>query len=512
MSLKRFYAKELVGFSEVELEFDAGLSVFTGASGSGKSVLMEGVLSVFGYKDPKALSAEADVDAQLVQLEEMGIENEEPNSFRYLKKDKARYFVNANSIAKKDLLSTSKLFSFYLSSKDDSDFTDARLLGALDSFVKDESFAGIKDEYSDAFARLGALNKELARLREKSIKAAEEREFLEFELKKFAEIDPREGEEDELLALKKELSKKEKIGALLAKTESLKNHKHTVVELFEFLGKSTDEVHEFFSRLEEATGEVEFKLSRLDGVDIDGIFERLEKLSYLNKRYGGVGEAIEYFGVKKEELKELDELDSLISSLELDIKDISKTVAALSQKITAFRKSALRLFSERLGFFAKKLLIGEPTVLLVSKEPSMLGADGIELSLAKSAVSTLSAGEYRRLRLALMACSSSDDGGKAVLFLDEADANLSGEESAGVAYLLRELSAKYQIFAISHQPQLASVATHHFVVSKDTEGSYVRKLAEDERAGEIARMVSSGEITKEAMEYAKQMLREGARC
>jgi len=511
VALKRFYAKELVGFSEVELEFEAGLSVFTGASGSGKSVLMEGVLAVFGYKDPKALSAEADVDAQLAQLEEMGIENEEPNTFRYLKKDKARYFVNANSIAKKDLLSASKLFSFYLSSKDDSDFTDARLLGALDSFVKDESFAGIKDEYIDSFARLGALNKELARLREKSIKAAEEREFLEFELKKFAEIDPREGEEDELLALKKELSKKEKIGALLAKTDSLKNHKHTVVELFEFLGKSTDEVHEFFSRLEEATGEVEFKLSRLDGVDIDGIFERLEKLSYLNKRYGGVGEAIEYFGVKKEELKELDELDSLISSLELDIKDISKTVTALSQKITAFRKGALGLFSERLGFFAKKLLIGEPTVSLVTREPTVLGADGIELSLAKSAVSTLSAGEYRRLRLALMACSSDEDG-KAVLFLDEADANLSGEESAGVAYLLRELSAKYQIFAISHQPQLASVATHHFVVSKDTEGSYVRKLAEDERAAEIARMVSSGEITKEAMEYAKQMLREGAKC
>jgi DNA repair protein RecN (Recombination protein N) len=96
--------------------------------------------------------------------------------------------------------------------------------------------------------------------------------------------------------------------------------------------------------------------------------------------------------------------------------------------------------------------------------------------------------------------------------LDEADANLSGEESAGVAFLLKELSKSYQIFAISHQPQLASVANHHFVVGKNENGSFVRKIVEQERVCEIARMVSSGEIKKEALEYAREMLREGAKC
>lgn len=514
MALKRFYAKELVGFVDVELEFEGGLSVFTGASGSGKSVLMEGILSVFGYKDPKALSAEAEVDARLSALEDIGIESEDINTFRYLKKDKARYFVNANSIAKKDLSAMSKLFSFYLSSKDDSDFTDTRLLGTLDSFVQDKNFAAIKNEYKEAFTKLGTLKKELARLREKSIKAAQEREFLEFELKKFSEIDPKEGEEEELLAIKKELSKKEKIGQLLSRLEQLKGQKHTVVELFEFLGRQNEITEEFFAQLDEAMGEVDFKLSRLDGVDIDKIFERLEKLSYLNKRYGGISEAIEYFESKKAELKELDELDSTVAQLELDIKDIEKTTTLLSEKISVFRRGAIGTFSQKLGFFAKKLLIGEPKVSLVAKEASTLGCDGMELKLGNSAVSTLSAGEYRRLRLALMACegASDDENSKAILFLDEADANLSGEESAGVAYLLKELAHRYQIFAISHQPQLASVATHHFVVSKDENGSYVKKLKEGERAAEIARMVSSGDVTKEAMEYAKQMLASGSKC
>ncbi len=511
MSVKRFYAKELVGFLEVELEFEKGLTVFTGASGSGKSVLMEGVLSVFGYKDPKALSAEADVDAKLSQLDEIGIQNEEPNTFRYLKKDKARYFINSNAAAKKDILWAAKQFSFYLSSKDDNDFTDARLVELLDSFIVESSFFELKESYRDGFIRLTALKKELARLKDKALRAAEEREFLEFELKKFAEIDPKEGEEDELLAIKKELSKKEKIGLLLSKVENIKNQKQNILELFEIAGKEQDGVKTFFSELEDAVGEIDFRLSRLDGINIDGVFERLEKLSYLNKRYGGIDEAISYFDSKKSELKELDELGSLVASAELEIKALQKSVDETAAKMSAFRAKALPIFIDKLGFFAKKLLIGEPAVTLVPRDACVYGVDGIDIKLANSAVSTLSAGEYRRLRLALMACESDgDDGG--ILFLDEADANLSGEESAGVAYLLKELSKKYQIFAISHQPQLASVATNHFVVSKDGANSSVKALGNDDRAAEIARMVSNGEITKEAMEYAKKMLREGVKC
>ena len=139
MAIKRFYAKELIGFSEVELEFSDGLTVFTGASGSGKSVLMEGILSVFGYKEPKALNAEAWVERRFERLEEIGIDNEEPNAFRYLKKDKTRYFINANAIAKKELNALSRLFSSYLSSKEENDFTNERICITVDSFLQQEN-------------------------------------------------------------------------------------------------------------------------------------------------------------------------------------------------------------------------------------------------------------------------------------------------------------------------------------------------------------------------------------
>lgn len=511
MAIRRFYAKELVGFGEVELEFSNGLTVFTGASGSGKSVLMEGILSVFGYKEPKALNAEALIERRFERLEEIGIDNEEPNAFRYLKKEKTRYFVNANAIAKKELNSLSKTFSSYLSSKEENDFEGERLCAVLDSFVKDKKFWSLKESYGANFEALTKTKKELLGLKERSKQAAEEREFLEFELKKFTEINPVEGEEEELLALKKELSKKDKLSSTLQKAESVKSAQNAVEELFEFVGKSFEETANFFAALEDALNEADFKLSTLSSVDVESLFERLEKLSNLTKKYGGIKEAIERFEEKKKELKELESLDSLIDSMELDLSSLQKECDKLAKELSEYREKALPLFADKLSFFAKKLLIKEPKLELTKKEASKQGRDVVELCLQDSKLSELSAGEYRRLRLALLACENSKSTEKSILFLDEADANLSGEESAGVAYLLKELSKNYQVFAISHQPQLASVAARHVVVYKENEKSFARELKDEEKAREIARMVSGAKITDEAVSYAKKLLSEAGR-
>ena len=96
--------------------------------------------------------------------------------------------------------------------------------------------------------------------------------------------------------------------------------------------------------------------------------------------------------------------------------------------------------------------------------------------------------------------------GKGIIFLDEIDANLSGKEAMSIAKVLMELSNFYQIFAISHLPQLSSTAHNHFLVEKRDGQSFVKKLRDDERINELARMVSGEEITAEAIEFAKTLL------
>ena len=94
-----------------------------------------------------------------------------------------------------------------------------------------------------------------------------------------------------------------------------------------------------------------------------------------------------------------------------------------------------------------------------------------------------------------------------ILFLDEIDANLSGKESDAISKVLTRLSQSYQIFAISHQPQLTSSANQHFLVDKVDGKSFVRELNDKEKINEIARMISGESVTLEALEFAKNLLK-----
>ena len=136
------------------------------------------------------------------------------------------------------------------------------------------------------------------------------------------------------------------------------------------------------------------------------------------------------------------------------------------------------------------------------------GIDEVFFELNSVALDTISSGEYNRLRLSLLTSMSEFDiVDNGILFLDEIDANLSGKESDAISKVLIKLSKSYQIFAISHQPQLTSSADYHFLVDKLEGKSKVRLLNQSERINEIARMISGEKITNEAINFAKNLLK-----
>ena len=98
--IERFYLKDYLSFKEVELELKSGLVVFTGPSGSGKSILMGSILSSFGSSSCEASLCESSVAWEL-NGEEYGIESDDINVFKHIKKEKSRYFINNQSISKK---------------------------------------------------------------------------------------------------------------------------------------------------------------------------------------------------------------------------------------------------------------------------------------------------------------------------------------------------------------------------------------------------------------------------
>jgi len=137
-----------------------------------------------------------------------------------------------------------------------------------------------------------------------------------------------------------------------------------------------------------------------------------------------------------------------------------------------------------------------------------LGESEAKIILNDIDINTISTGEFNRLRVALLGAKLEYTNEEKTLFLDEIDANLSGEESMSVAEVLKLLSEKYQIFAISHQPQLASVANKHFLVTKKENKSFVKELDKDGRIEEIARIIGGKEKSQKAIDYAKELLKE----
>ncbi|MBR2157671.1 MAG: AAA family ATPase, partial [Campylobacter sp.] len=132
--IERIYIKNLIGFKESELVFSSGLNVFTGISGAGKSVLMSAILAVFGLCESEANVVEADVRHKF-DLDEFGIENEEPNNFRVLKEKSARYFVNSQMISKKNLNLAVGSYIKFLGAKNADELGSENLLNLLDILV-----------------------------------------------------------------------------------------------------------------------------------------------------------------------------------------------------------------------------------------------------------------------------------------------------------------------------------------------------------------------------------------
>ena len=504
--IERIYLKDYLSFNELELKFGSGLSVFTGVSGAGKSVLMGAILSVFGYKDSDARLIEADVECRL-GLDEFGIEEESINCFKLLKDKSTRYFINNQSISKKNLNLIANRHLKYLSAKEISEFENARLLGLLDILAskKSKNYSQNLAEFKEKFSEFISIKKELDKINEEEKKIDELREFAKFEIEKIEQVSPKVGEFEELNSIKKRLSKKDKIEEAWSKAEMVFAYEKAVMDALHISDIDSGFFSDALNELKIARSSVDF--DEFEGLDIEEILDRIESLSAIIKRYGSIEECLETLEKRKIELAHYENIEFQKSDLSMKFDKISNDLKDISNIITKERNKALKELESMVNVYLKDLYMDRVDMSLKDKNIDINGADLVDINLNSSNLKTLSSGEINRLRLAFIAREARISGiGGGVLILDEIDANLSGKEAMSIANVLMELSNLYQIFAISHQPQLSSKAHHHFLVQKSIKGSSVKELDRDERVMELSRMISGENITQEAMEFAKKLL------
>lgn len=507
--ITRVYLKNCLSFDEVDLEFKSGLNIFTGPSGAGKSILMQEILSLFALTEVKADIGEVNLNNSKICDEVYDISFEEDIVIKSIKKDKTRYFLNNQTISKKNLYDFSTKLIKHLNLRDTSEFDSAKLVGFLDRLCseKNSNFIQIKNSFDSLYKDFIQTKKELDKIIEDETKLEDLKEFVKFEIDKIEQINPKVDEYEELNEIKKRLAKKEKIEVAINKASGILEFNQSVNNVLELMEVDSSFFDETMNELNNIFEKFNDSLIELDDINIENVLDRIEKLSSLQKRFGSIKECLEYKEQKIKELESYENISFQKENLEKKYENLHKEIKELSQKISTFRKENSKILEEKINQYLQFLYLSNAKIIFEEKSLDSTGIDEIKFQLNHVELETISSGEYNRLRLALLTSMSElDIGENGILFLDEIDANLSGKESEAIAKVLVKLSSSYQIFAISHQTQLTSSANQHFLVDKQNGKSSVKLLNKEEKINEIARMISGEKVTSEALEFAKNLL------
>ncbi|MCR4941655.1 MAG: AAA family ATPase [Campylobacter sp.] len=504
--IERLLVKNHLSFEQIELNFKPGLSVFTGVSGAGKSVLMNAILSGFGLSQCEAKLVELDVNFNF-DMDEFGIENEGINAFKMLHDKSTRYFINSQSISRKNLSQIANEHIKFLGAKQADEFENVKFLALLDALVATNEHKENLNELEKKYSEFKIVKAELDKLKSDESHIQELKEFAKFEIEKIESVNPKIGEFDELMAIKKRLSKKDKIEQAWAKAESIYECEYSVINALNISEIDTTFFVEAMNSLRLAKESL--NMDELEGIDVEAVLDRIENINSLIRRYGGEEEALNALNKRKIELESYENLSFNKAESQKKYQLLQTKLDEISNLITKARTLVLKKLEKMINSYLKELYMQDISLEILPKKIDENGGDSINLHLNQTEISKLSSGELNRLRLAFIAVSSDIlQNANGVLILDEIDANLSGKEAMSIAKVLSKIAKFYQIFAISHQPQLSSKATTHFLVEKNAEISSVKELDQSQRVGELARMISGENITTEAINFAKQLLHD----
>jgi len=506
--IDRLYAKDLLGFESVELEFDGGLVVFSGPSGAGKSVLMGAVLASFGLSNVESSLCEVElVKPNDLESEQFDLDDE--LAIKSIKKDRIRYYINEQKISKKTLKELFAPYVNYLSVRDSGGFESQKLLEMIDAFAisLDETYQNKMADFVQRYEIYQEKLSKLEKILEDEKRLSDLVEFAKFEVNKIDEIAPKVGEEEELLQIKKQLSKVDKINEAASKAEEIFVYEDSLSRLFELTDKDGSYMWDALNQLRSDIEQSRDLASELEEMDVEQMLDRLEKLNELKNRYGSIQEALDYREQKYQELSNYEHIESDKSELEEFVQKEKAELETIAMWMHQKRIDYSAKLSDRINDYLARLKLPKMQFVIQKCGLGVGGMSNADIALDGSSSATLSGGEFNRLRLSMMVASlESSSQNQGVIILDEIDANVSGDESIAIADMISKLSKRYQIFAISHQPHLSAKADQHILIEKNSGKSVASVLDNNGRVKEISRIIGGEMPTDEAVALAKKMI------
>ncbi len=544
---------------QAEVEFDAGMTVLTGETGAGKSILVDALGLVLGERGGTGLvrsganraefTAEFDLknlpDAKLWLEEQMLDLDDECNLRRVINADgRSRAFINGNAVPLQSLKALGELlldihgqhFHQSLGRRD----VQRNLL---------DYFGGLNDVRAmteTAFHEWQSVAKQIAELEAADADRASRLELLQFQI---AELDALALAADEIEALSLERQKLQSSGRLAETVTKVMQglydgEPHNAQGLIAEALQATEQMCEIDPSLDPVANllqdaniqvsEAQDMLRRYgDSLDMDParqnqVEERLDAIhSIARKHHVEPTELRPLHQALQQQLDDLEHVEERSAELREKVAELETEFRGLATQLSAGRKKAAGKFSAAVtdamdslgmpnGIFEISLSARDPGA------PRPWGIDDIEFLISANPgqppmpfARIASGGELSRMSLAVQVIAS-DGSAIPTMVFDEVDSGVGGGVAEMVGLKLRDLGESRQVFCVTHLPQVASLADHHFRISKFSDGkstkTVVTCLGDDERVEELARMLGGVEITARTREHAAEMLRSGSRA
>ncbi|MGN8763808.1 DNA repair protein RecN [Hornefia butyriciproducens] len=519
-----------------EIEFEDGLNIITGETGSGKSIVIEAVSLALGARADSSF-VRSGKDKAVIQLA-ASLDGQDYVITREISatgKNLCR--LNGQLVTLGEISALASRIADIHGQYDNQNLRDPRQHLALVDQYRDAEISPLRAEFDAAYAAYKESRGQLDTLLKSEKESRKQADFYRFELAEIQRVDPSPEEDEELTEQIAILQNSEKIfsavesaygpldenefnvlssmGNIQSSLESIRNFSREFAETADIFNDAYYGLQDVAARLAGIREQISFRPEELDK-----LISRLDQIDELKKKYGGsIGDVLAYRDRIQQELSQLENFDELRGTLEQETKQRLRALRTAAAALTGARQASAEALGQAieselhdLNFDSARFEIRISAAPAISAE----GGDEAEILIStnrgeplKPLIRVASGGEISRIMLAIKNITGTYDKIPTMIF-DEIDAGISGITASIVGRKLREISSSHQIICITHLPQIAACGDANYRICKETDANstytHVNRLDEEATVDEIARLLGGEIITETTRRSARELI------
>lgn len=542
--IESLYIENFAIIDQVQIDFQSGMTVLTGETGAGKSIIIDAIGQLIGQRSqPSFVKNGADyafiegVFSSNKEIDKILLDNNFPIDEHLVISKKINRdgksaikinYRNSSQLLLKKIMS--QIVDIHSQFETHQLFNESYHLKLLDNFIGNE-LTDLKKEYLTLYQTYKNLNQKHLSLTKEEL-TDEQLDFYLAQLEEIEELDLENFDEEEFLKERNNLLNYEKNSQHIKNYKALMDSSKGIMDLFkqslnelsyleiDDIKHNYDQLYDLYYTVDGINQDIydQFSQSYFSEEHYNEVQETFFKLNKLKRKYGQTIDAIIDF---KNSLIEKIELfknrNQMIENINLKLKETENQLIYYAKKISILRKNKALELEKEVKYILNQMYLQQVQFKFDFQinDFNDNGIDNVKIVVSTNSGQPLqplqkiaSGGELSRIMLAIKAVSQNSKDGGTIIF-DEADTGVSGKVAESIGHVMKKISKKQQVVCITHLAQVACFANNHLFIEKEqmdnTSKVHVRLLNEKESVYELAKMISGKEITQQSIDHAKKL-------